>query len=98
MIERIIEILRSARGRKAMYLGTADVASAEDFLNGFQVGCFACGQDIPPEIRERVTTERGWRWSAMGPIVQMRERGLTEEEIIDELFAIEIEAWEAFND
>jgi hypothetical protein len=94
---RIIEILRSARHRKAMYLGTVDVPSAENFLNGFQVGCFACGQDIPLEIRERVTTARGWGWSAKGPIEEMRERGLTEEEIVDELFAIEIAAWEACN-
>jgi hypothetical protein len=35
--------------------------------------------------------------SAKGPIEEMRERGLTEEEIVDELFAIEIAAWEACN-
>ena len=56
----IIEILRSARERKAMYLGTVDVPSAENFLNGFKVGCFACRRDVPLEVRERVTTERGW--------------------------------------
>jgi hypothetical protein len=94
---RIIEILRSARHRKSMYLGTVDVPSAVDFLNGFQVGCFACGQDVPLEIRERVTTARGWEWSAKRPIDEMREQGLTEDEIVDELFAIEIAAWEACN-
>jgi hypothetical protein len=93
----IIEILRSARDRKAMYLGTVDVPSAENFLNGFKVGCFACGRDVPLEVRARVTTKRGWVWSAKGPIEEMRERGLTEEEIVDELFAIEIAAWEACN-
>ena len=38
MVVRIIETLASARQRKAMYLGTVDAASAETFLNGFQVG------------------------------------------------------------
>jgi hypothetical protein len=93
----IIEILRSARDRKAMYLGTVDVPSAENFLNGFKVGCFACGRDVPLEVRERVTTKRGWVWSAKSPIEEMKEQGLTEEEIVDELFAIEIAAWEACN-
>jgi hypothetical protein len=97
MSRRIIEILKSARDREAMYLGTVDVPSAENFLNGFQVGCFACGRDLPLEVRERVTTARGWSWSAKRPIDEMRERGLNEEEIVDELFAIEIAAWEVWN-
>lgn len=97
MVERIIEILRSARGRKAMYLGTIDVPSADSFLYGFRVGCFACGRDLSLAVRERVTTAHGWEWSARGPIEEMRERGLSEEEIVDELFAIEISAWEACN-
>ncbi|MHB1558572.1 MAG: hypothetical protein ACYC61_14035 [Isosphaeraceae bacterium] len=98
MSERILEILRSARSRKSMYLGTVDVPSAETFLNGFLVGCFACGRDVPLEIREQVTIARGWTWSAARPIDEMRERGLTEEQVVDELFAIEIAAWEAWHD
>ncbi len=97
MRERILEILRSARSRKAMYLGTVDVPSAECFLNGFVVGCFACGRDLPLEIHEQVTIARGWTWSAARPIDEMRERGLTEEQVVDELFAIEIAAWEALH-
>lgn len=98
MTERILEILRSARSRKAMYLGTVDVPSAESFLNGFEVGCFACGRDLPLEIREQATTARGWTWSAARPIDEMRQRGLTEEQVVDEFFAIEIAAWEAWYD
>jgi hypothetical protein len=97
MFGRIIEILSSDRHRKVMYLGTVDVPSAETFLDGFQVGCFACGRDIPLEIRKRVTAARGWGWSAKGTTEEVRERGLNDEEIVDELFAIEIAAWEAYN-
>jgi hypothetical protein len=42
-----------------MYLGMVDVASAEQFLNGFQAGCFASNLEVPLEIRERVTKGRG---------------------------------------
>jgi hypothetical protein len=98
MVGQIIEALGNVRRRKPMYLGTVDVASAEQFLNGFQAGCFACNLEVPLEIRERVTTARGWGWYAKRPIEEMRERGLNEAEIVDELFAIEIAAWEALND
>src|SRR5262245_27944176 len=97
MFGRIVEVLASARSRKAMSLGTVDVPSVENFLNGFNVGCFACGRDVPLEVRERVTTARGWRWSAKRPIEEMRGRRLNEEEVVDELFAIEIAAWDAWN-
>jgi hypothetical protein len=94
MVDRILEILRSARERKAMYLGTVDVSSAETFINGFQVGCFACGLDLPLEVLEQATIERGWPWYAARPIPEMRAAGLNEDQIVDELFAIQIAAWE----
>ena len=58
------------------------------------VGCFACGIDLPLVFRERATNERGWEWNALGPTREMRSRGLADEQIIDELFLIEITAWE----
>jgi hypothetical protein len=59
------------------------------------VECFACGHEVSLAIRERVTIARGWGWCANRPIEEMRERGLNDEEVVDELFAIEIAAWEA---
>jgi hypothetical protein len=94
MVDHILDILRSARQRKPMYLQSVNIAAADNFLSGFKIGCFACGLEVPVEIRERVTIERGWQWYAALPITEMRERGLSEEQIVDELFAIEIAAWE----
>ncbi len=71
-----------------------DVAAAENFLNGFRIGCLACGLEVPLMIQEQVTVERGWKWCATGPIQEMQEAGLSEEQVIDELFAIEISGWE----
>src|SRR4051794_24912570 len=95
MVGRIVEILIGDRRRKPMYLGTVDGTTAETFLCGFRVGCLACGLDVPLEIRQQATTARGWRWEASGPVPEMRERGLSEEQIADELFAIEIAAWQS---
>jgi hypothetical protein len=77
-----------------MYLTRVDPEAAENFLNGIGVACFACGLDVPLAIRERATIERGWNWSAARPIDEMRQRGLDEQAIVDELLAIEIVALE----
>jgi predicted metal-dependent phosphotriesterase family hydrolase len=98
MLERVLEILRSARQRKAMYLMTIDAAAAENFLNGFNVACFACGLDVPLDIKEQATVERGWTWLAARPIAEMKARGLNEEAIVDELFAIEIAGFETWSE
>jgi hypothetical protein len=91
---RLLEILRSARQQKRMYFQPVDVETAVTFLNAFDVGCFACGIDLSNVFRERATNERGWEWNALGPEREMRSRGHTDEQIIDELFLIEITAWE----
>ena len=79
---------------KAHVLQPADVVAAKNFLSGFMTGCAACGLVVPHDFQERATIERGWLWSALRPIEEMREQGLTEEQIVDELLAIEISAWE----
>ncbi len=40
-----------------------------------------------------VIKERGWRFSAHHPFVEMRERGMSEQEITAEVLTIEIEVW-----
>ena len=77
MVDHILDILRSARQRKPMYLQSVDIAAADNFLTGFEIGCFACGLEVPVEIRERVTIERGWKWYAELPITEMRDADLT---------------------
>jgi hypothetical protein len=95
MIARLIEILESARQRPAMYLGPIDPDLAEAFLNGMHLACFAAGVDVTPEVRRRVTEARGWPWSAMSLARVLRERGLHDVAIVDEQFALEIEALRA---
>jgi hypothetical protein len=81
-----------------MYFDPVDAASAQNFLYGLVVGCFACGLDVPLDVREQVTVARGWPWTAAGPVDAMRGRGLSEAAVVDELIALEIAAWEHWRD
>ena len=42
-------------------------------------------------LHHQVHERRGWRGSALGPIPHMREQGMTDEAIMDELIEIEVE-------
>lgn len=87
--ERIIQVLESFRQRKHMYLSPVTAHTAETYLAGFQTGCFASG--IIWDYRE-AGIERGWEMNAAGPVPEMQGRGLSDDEIIDELIAIHIAA------
>jgi hypothetical protein len=96
--DRAVEVLRSVRARPHMYFQPVDVPSAENFLNGFEVGCSVCGYEVPYEVRKLVTEERGWPWYAARPVAEMRAAGLDEAAVVDELLAIELAAWERWRD
>ena len=89
---RIVEILNSVRSRKAMYFSPVTVEAADTFLGGFVVGCLASGSIDRSGIVESQQA-RGWQIEAYGVIPQMRERGMTDEQMIDELIDIHIDAF-----
>ena len=64
------------------------------FCGGIQSACQALGLTLPNQMRWQATEERGWPRSAeVWSVSAMRERGLTDEAIADEMIAIDIEAW-----
>ena len=90
------EILRSARQSKTHVLlslvrcrnGRNCLTSSKFRLASMRLStCLTCSE-------RRATNERGWEWHAFGPVQEIRSRGLADEQIIDELFLIEITAWE----
>jgi hypothetical protein len=89
-IDKMIQILRSFQDRKKMYVQPLDVANVQSFLGGFVVGSFAADFELPHELAWTAQERRGWEQSALGPVRQMRERGMSEEEIMDELIEIQI--------
>jgi len=45
------------------------------------------------DAQTRANRNRGWRARSIGAYVEMREKGLSENEIIDELLNIDVEMW-----
>jgi hypothetical protein len=87
---KAIEYLRSFQKRKGMYVQPLDVPNVESFLTGFRIGCMATGLFRDHDPWNRASERRGWACGAMSPADVMRERGMDDEAIIDELIEIEI--------
>ncbi len=97
-ISILLDVLQHMRKRPGMYFST--VTQADCYLRGFYSASHIC-LDLPPSTRYRatVTIERGWTWSAVHPWNEMRNQGMDDAAIIDEMLAIEIEVWKrAFAD
>ena len=97
-VSAIIEILESVRKRTPMYIEAIDAKLLEHFLHGFNVGCFALLNDAQAYSRHismflRIASERGWDFNALSPVNVMRKKGLSEEEILNELMVLEIKTW-----
>ena len=92
-IDRILQLLQMIKKQKGMFLYPLEVATLEVYLAGFRAGCASFGADIPKELRRKVTEARGWKRSAAGPVAQMKEKGMGEEAIMDELLDMEIEIY-----
>ena len=89
-IAKGIEFLRTFRQRKRMYVQPVDVPNVESFLTGFRIGCMAAGLFGDHGPWNRASERRGWACGAMSPADVMRERGLDDEAIMDELIEIEM--------
>jgi len=87
-LAKLVETLKSVRERKEMYFQPVTVEAAESFLGGFRVACLVSGAIEDADWLD-LQESRGWKSNAMGPVGEMRERGLTEEQIIDELIELE---------
>ena len=89
-LAKAIEGLEKVRQRPAMFIGTVTVESMDIFLGGFTLAFWAF--DYSQEFEREATYKRGWTFPPIGPIPQMREKGYSEEQIIDELIMVKITA------
>lgn len=90
-LERLIQLLQQVQKQKGMFVFPLDVASMENYLNGFRAASAACGFEIPRKLRQQVIESRGWKHAGAGPVPQMKDKGMAEEAMMDELIEIEIE-------
>jgi hypothetical protein len=93
VVAHLLGVLKSLKGRKGMYLHPVSVDSVVNFLTGLSCAVGAIGNGAMWAAQEK----RGWKKSSVGPIPQMREKGMTDEQIMDELIDIEIEMFESIN-
>lgn len=85
-----LSFLKSFKARKSMYINPVNVDTVLSFLFGFRLGTGATGATVCQgwwKAQER----RGWKRSSVGPVPQMREKGMTDLEIMDELIEIELD-------
>lgn len=96
-IEEIIRFLNHVKQKPNMYVDKSDITSMESLIYGFNAGCHIMSDAINPlkhrDIIDQVKIDRGWHFSPVSVTVEMKKRGLSDEEIIQELLDIEIETW-----
>lgn len=90
--QKLIACLESFRARPEMYLGDVTVDAAVQWLNGFTTSVkMLSGGQGDYEARRQVLESRGWSFTGQHPSLEMVERGLPTDEVIDELLLIESE-------
>lgn len=92
IIERIVERLITIQQRPNAYIDEI-LGPVGNFLVGLDMVCEIIRIMPDPDISEQVFLEHGWKPSAFGADVQMRKKGFTEQQIIDELLSMEVEIW-----
>jgi hypothetical protein len=96
-VREIIDLLEHVRLRPGMFMGSDDPETFIVFLSGLMAGCrifsIKVGDSTSDEFYEKTILERGWNLesSTYAPRQQMRDRGMTSTEILDELIQIQID-------
>ncbi len=91
----IIGQLENVHKRPALFMGKKDdVAGAVNFLQGFLTACDALGFGYSRDISRQVIVENDWEPGSQGVWLQMREKGMSEADIVQELVRIEIRSWQ----
>ena len=91
VVEGIIAWFENVRSRPQMFFPSLTPGIIGSGLYMFQMAFRHLAYDIEPDID--VAIQRGWERNALGPVYQMRQRGMTDEQIVDEFLVIEIETW-----
>jgi hypothetical protein len=84
------ELLRRAVTRPQALMGSVSVEAVQGFLGGLYCTYSVLGVVPTLALRSRATASQGWVFSSTHGIDRMREKGLTEEQIVHELLLIEL--------
>lgn len=96
-ITSLIELFESVKQRPAKYFGRDDdVFSVHAYVAGVVTACsLVAGWDLASHYSWAVEA-RGWEFNAHWGPDRMRERGLSDREIVQALLSIEIDVLRAF--
>jgi hypothetical protein len=85
--------LKNCDKRKAMCFRPVDGKSALNFISGVRSSAKALGLQENRDVWWLAIEARGWKISSLGPLSEMRCRGMTDEQMVEEILAIEIDSW-----
>lgn len=97
-VANILEELSDVQRRTGMYIGEVELGKLEIFLMGFNTALIALRFMYSPEDQRAAMQEFGWERHSDGCISQMRQRGLSERQMINDLLEIEKSAWKHYLD
>jgi hypothetical protein len=89
---KVIWTLEKIALRIRMYVSDGTPEGLQQLLHGFYMALHMCGFRHT-DMRNQVIYDRGWCISSMGELWQMREKGMNDDQMIQEIFTIEIETW-----
>jgi len=93
MLERILELLERLSRRTGMYVHPVEVATIQSYLHGLQTGCALGGLEVSREVYVEAAAARGWKFRATGIVWHMQAKKFTDEAVIQELIAVQAEAF-----
>jgi hypothetical protein len=83
--------------RLQQFINPLTLQTLKSFFDGFNLGYVLARENLQfhdiPDAWISVVEIRGWKVNAFGLEAEMKERGMTEREMIDEYVQIEIEVW-----
>ncbi len=95
--ERIISELETMKHRLNMFIQPQTPEILQCYLNGLGRGVMLSFTslifDDYVNARRASNKQRGWKLRSKSPLYEMREKGISEDEIVQELLEIEIQMW-----
>ena len=101
LVERLVEVLNELKRRPNGYVYPVNTDNLRAYLSGLNRGFLVALNSSEPkekwyqlvDARRDATRNRGWKVLSISADYEMREKGIPEEDIIQEMIEIEIETW-----
>jgi len=93
VLDSVLELLEHFAKRTGIYVGPVEVATVQSFLTGLQAGCSLSGVSVSREVYKQAAASRGWKFRATGIVWHMRAKKLDDAAVIQELIAVQAEAF-----